>query len=133
MLVTIGATLVFQPARSRLERLADRLAYGRRAGAYEVLRDLGAASERTAYLADIGPSLADAVKAGMGAAWARGLVKGGTAEEEVVLASIGEVGGSPALSAPLIRGEQPFGRVEGGPRLPGAFNGPHPQILWSIE
>jgi signal transduction histidine kinase len=132
ILVTIGATLVFQPARSRLERLADRLAYGRRAGAYEVLRDLGAASERTADLADIGPSLADAVKAGMGAAWARVLVKGGTPEEEVVLASIGEVGGSPALSAPLIRGDELVGRIECGPRLAGAFNDRDREILMTI-
>jgi hypothetical protein len=103
ILVTIGATLVFQPARSRLERLADRLAYGRRAGAYEVLRDFGAASERTPDLADIGPGLADAVKAGMGAAWARVMVTGGTSED-VLLASAGEGGGPPALSAPLIGG-----------------------------
>ena len=58
VLATIAATVLFQPARARLVRLADRLAYGRRAGAYEVLRDFGAATEGTIDVNDIGPRLA---------------------------------------------------------------------------
>jgi len=132
VLVTIIATLLFQPARSRLERLADRMAYGQRSGAYEMLRDFGARTERTLDFAEIGPRLANAARAGMGARWAQVLVNRGPWREEVVLASSGEVNGQPALAAPLIRGEEVVGRIECGPRTAGAFNERDGEILAAL-
>lgn len=45
--LTVGATLVFQPARLHLERLADRFVFGRRGSPVEALRSLGDAIGET--------------------------------------------------------------------------------------
>lgn len=126
VLATIAATLAFQPARSRLERLADRVAYGRRAGAYELLRDFGAATERTLDVEEIGPRLAEAARAGLRARWARVLFR------SEVLAQAGEAAGSPALSAPLVRDGQEVGRIEAGPRTEGGYGARDAEVLATL-
>ena len=47
VLLTILATLAFQPARRRLEALADRWVFGERLGGYELLTRFGATLEET--------------------------------------------------------------------------------------
>jgi hypothetical protein len=71
ILVAIAATIVFQPARVWLERVAGRLVFGRRLGGYELLRDLGDAFDRTLELESAGPLLAIAVAEGLQANWVR--------------------------------------------------------------
>jgi len=132
VLVTIAVTLVFQPVRAQLERLADRLAYGRRASAYELLRDFGAATERTLDVAEIGPRLADAARIGLGARWAQVLVYDPTGGPGVVLGSSGDVVGPPTLTAPLTRGTLDAGWIECGPRADGAFRGRDRELLVTL-
>ena len=66
-LVAVG----FQPARSRLQRLANRLVYGDRATPYEVLSDFSARIASTNPSEDILPSMVRLVAAATGAAEAR--------------------------------------------------------------
>jgi signal transduction histidine kinase len=133
VLVTIAATLLFQPARTRLERLADRVAYGRRAGAYELLRDFGAATERTLDVNEIGPRLADAARQGMGARWARVVVREEPSTGQLlVLGSSGDVNGSAVLVAPLVRGEEDVGAIECGPKLNGDYRSRDREVLFTL-
>jgi len=133
VLVTIAATLFFQPARTRLEKLADRLAYGKRAGAYELLRDFGAATQRTLDVNEIGPRLADAARQGMGARWARVVVRDeSSTEQRVVLGTSGDVHGSAVLVAPLLRGEQEAGAIECGPKLEGDYGSRDHEVLSTL-
>ncbi|MBO0681616.1 MAG: GAF domain-containing sensor histidine kinase [Candidatus Dormibacteraeota bacterium] len=127
VVVTIGATIVFQPARRRLETLADRLAYGRRAGAYELLRDFGAATQQTLEVTEIGPRLAGAAREGMGAQWALVLVG-----DSSVLGVSGEVNGPAALSAPIVRREERIGAVECGPRMDGGYTRRDAEVLSTL-
>jgi signal transduction histidine kinase len=131
VLVTILAALLFQPARERLERLADRLAYGRRASAYEVLRDFGASIERTADFSVIGPQLVEAARAGLGARWSRVLIEahGG---ERALLAAAGEASGQMMLWAPLLRADEVVGRIECGPKAEGSYSNRDEEVLATL-
>lgn len=59
VLLTIAAAVLFQPARRRLERLADRWIFGRRMTGYELLSRFGAALEQTVDLEELLPRLAE--------------------------------------------------------------------------
>lgn len=133
VVVTLAATLLFQPARSGLERLADRVAYGRRAEAYEVLRDFGAATEHAIDVGEIGPRLADAARRGMGARWARVVVDGvSTRTPELVLGLSGSFDGPIALAAPLVHRNQPIGAIECGPKLEGGYTERDAEVLRTL-
>ncbi len=66
VLLTILATLAFQPARRRLEALADRWVFGERLGGYELLARFGATLEETFDPEDLFARLADTVRRGLG-------------------------------------------------------------------
>jgi signal transduction histidine kinase len=59
--LTVVATLLFQPARRRLEALADRFVFGRRDSALEALQTFGAAMGETSRSSDVGEELAHVV------------------------------------------------------------------------
>jgi signal transduction histidine kinase len=66
VIATAIVALAFQPIRTRLQRLADRLVYGRRASPYEVLSEM---SRRVAeaYGEDLLPRMAQVLAQGTGA------------------------------------------------------------------
>jgi signal transduction histidine kinase len=68
--------LAFQPVRARLQRLADRLAYGRRATPYEALAALGRRMSETIpsakVLTDTARALCDAIGVRSASIWLRG-------------------------------------------------------------
>ena len=70
LLATAVVALAFQPLRSRVVRLADRLAYGRRAVPYEALADLGRDLQQAPGPEDLLRNVAHAVVEATGARWA---------------------------------------------------------------
>jgi len=68
---TILVTLVFQPARCALERLADRWVFGQRLGGYELLTRFGATLEGSVDASELGPRLAAMVRQGLNVQWVR--------------------------------------------------------------
>lgn len=69
--IAVGATLIFQPARQRLERVADRRVFGVRADPARLVARLGAALEETVELERLLPRMADTLQEGLGLRWAR--------------------------------------------------------------
>ena len=59
--------VAFQPARDRARRLADRLAYGRRATPYEVLAEFSERMSESYATEDVLPRMAEILRAGTGA------------------------------------------------------------------
>jgi signal transduction histidine kinase len=109
--LTVGATLLFQPARSRLERAADRWVFGTRTDPAHLVSRLGATLEGTVELESLLPRMADTLQEGLGLTWARvrldPLAAGddrGAAEEE------------PALTVPIELDGERLGVVECGSR-----------------
>jgi len=71
VLLAIAAALLFQPARRRLERLADRLVFGHRLSGYELISQLGVRLQTGAAPEDVAGNVAGAVQAGLRAKWVR--------------------------------------------------------------
>lgn len=123
VLLAVGATLLFQPAQRRLERLADRWVFGARLDGYEVLARFGAMLEASPGPADLLPRLATAVRDGLGLRWARvclGLVSADHSLPTAGAAGIrpGDVA-EPALVVPLVHAGSVLGRIECGARRDG--------------
>ncbi|HEY7594437.1 MAG TPA: sensor histidine kinase, partial [Actinophytocola sp.] len=109
VVLTIVAAVAFQPLRARLERLADRFAFGERVNRYELLTTFGARLEQTVDLADLLPRLADTVQKGLAARWVRVTLPEANA-------AVGEPAGEPALRVALERGGEVAGHIECGPK-----------------
>ncbi len=71
VLLTLVATLLFQPVRSRLEGLADRWVFGERVSGYDLLIRLGASLRETVGVEELLPRLAATIRAGLGLRWVR--------------------------------------------------------------
>ncbi|HZB97215.1 MAG TPA: histidine kinase, partial [Candidatus Sulfotelmatobacter sp.] len=67
ILATALVAVAFQPLRERLQRVANRLVYGRRATPYEVLSDLAARMAETVARDELLPRMARALAEGTGA------------------------------------------------------------------
>ncbi|HEX6446040.1 MAG TPA: sensor histidine kinase [Streptosporangiales bacterium] len=68
VLATIAVAVAFQPVRSRVQRLANRLVYGRRATPYEVLSDFASRMAVTYTTGELLPRLARTVSESLGGA-----------------------------------------------------------------
>ncbi len=115
VLVTILVSVAFQPVRGRLESLADRVVFGRRANRYEVLQEFGASLEQSIGVAELLPRVAEAVEVGLGAPWVRVSVRAADpVSSSPARAEAGTVVGEPALSHDVRRGDEVVGVIECG-------------------
>jgi signal transduction histidine kinase len=129
VLLTILATLLFQPARRRLERLADRLVFGPRLSGYELISQLGVRLQSNVAAEDVAGSVAGAVQAGLGASWVRVTLN---RPEPTPVAAAGAASSEAAtaeLSAPLVHGDQVIGVIECGPKLEGGYEAGDQELL----
>ncbi|HET9781300.1 MAG TPA: GAF domain-containing sensor histidine kinase [Candidatus Dormibacteraeota bacterium] len=121
VVLAIVATLLFQPARRRLETLADRLVFGRRLTGYELISQLGVRLQSTVAAEDVAGSVAKAVQAGLGASWVRVTLN---RPEPVPIASAGvlpSAAPTAEISAPLMHDDLTVGVIECGPKLEGRY------------
>jgi signal transduction histidine kinase len=121
LMVTVLATVVVAPVRRWLERLADRLIFGRRLSGYQLIAGLGARLESIPATGEVGDVVAEQVRAGLGLQWARVILD--EAIDPVTGAS-GKVPEQPVPAAlvPLVVGDVTVGAIECGPRLRGPFS-----------
>jgi signal transduction histidine kinase len=140
VLVTVVATLAFQPVRRRLERLANRWVFGEPANRYELLAAFGADLERTLSLDDLLPRLAGTVQRGLAASWARISVTQGWGEYAVLVprAAAGnepEAEAEPTLSSPLLvaGSSTAVGVIECGPRREGTYSDQDRSLLETLS
>jgi signal transduction histidine kinase len=121
VLLTILVTLVFQPARRRLEALADRWVFGPRLTGYELISQLGIRLQSTVAAEDVTGSVAGAVRTGLGASWVRVTLNRPGSAPVATAGSNPPMDAQPALSAPLVHGEQLIGMIECGAKLEGRY------------
>jgi signal transduction histidine kinase len=119
VLVTIAATMLFQPARRRLERLADRLVFGERISGYALIGDFGSALEAAVPPAVLAPRLAETVHRGLDARWASVWILGPDATYAELVGASGDITTPPTLVAELTAAGEPVGWLLCGPRLRG--------------
>jgi signal transduction histidine kinase len=129
VLLAIVATLLFQPARRRLEGLADRLVFGHRITGYELISRLGVRLQSTVAAEDVAGSVANAVREGLGASWVRVTLN---RPEPTPIATAGYEPTEPAsaeLSAPLVHGDRVVGVIECGPKVEGRYDAADQELV----
>jgi signal transduction histidine kinase len=128
VLLAIAAALLFQPARRRLERLADRLVFGHRLSGYELISQLGVRLQTTAAPEDVAGSVAAAVQAGLRARWVRVTLN---RPHPTPVANAGNAGSGETalLSAPLIHDGHTIGVIECGPKVEGSYQEADQELL----
>jgi signal transduction histidine kinase len=122
VLLAVGATLLFQPAQRKLERLADRWVFGARLDGYEVLTRFGSMLETSPGPADLLPRLAVAIRDGLALQWARVRLDVAASAEMPTAGAAGialDDPVQPALVVPLTHAGSVLGRIECGERRDG--------------
>ena len=112
VVAALFAATLFQPARSYLERLADRWVFGNRVDPTLVISELGATLSETPDLAELLPRMARALEDGLGLEWARVRLRGSPASP---------TGPAAELSVPIILDGEELGKVECGPKTAGPW------------
>lgn len=132
VLLAIVATLLFQPARRRLEALADRLVFGPRLSGYELISQLGIRLQTAAPAEDVAGSVARAVRTGLGARWVRVTLD---KPHSTPVAVAGEVPLGDVvcqMSAPLVQGDRIIGVIECGPKVEGSYQPADQELLSTL-
>jgi signal transduction histidine kinase len=137
VLLTIIATQIFQPARQRLERLADRWVFGERISGYELLTRFGATLQGAFVLSELIPQVAATIRQGLGVAWVRVMLRQDTTDA-TTLEPAGAVGIglydplTATATVPLVYGGEELGRIECGPKLDGRLDAKDHELLTTL-
>jgi signal transduction histidine kinase len=120
--LTVLATLLFQPARARLERLADRWVFGAKADPTRVIARLGAALANTYDLEELLPRMAATLKDGLGLDWARVLLEPTRSIDDL----------TPVFIVPIVLDDERLGVVECGSRAGGALTDEEKDVVATL-
>jgi signal transduction histidine kinase len=131
VLVTILATVAFQPIRSAVERFASRLVYGERLTGYQAVSRLGVSLEEAAHPEQAAYLLAATVRQALDARWARVVIEGANPSQATDGSGDRSAAGA-MLTAPLVYGEEVVGRVECGPRSEGHYRQRDEELLFTL-
>ncbi len=130
--LAIAAALVFQPARRRLEQLADHLVFGHRLSGYELISELGLRLQTTSAPEDAAGSVAAAVKAGLGARWVRVALNRPHPTRVATAGNAPSAEAAAQLSAPLIHDDHVIGVIECGPKIEGNYEAADEELLKNL-
>jgi signal transduction histidine kinase len=103
--------VTFQPVRRAARALADRLVYGRRASAYEVLTEFSGRVGETYATEDVLPRMAQILGKGAGATSARVLVRIGSDLRTVAAWPDGAASGAEERSVPVVHQGEELGAL----------------------
>ncbi len=131
--LAIAAAWAFQPARRRLERLAERWVFGERLSHYEVVTRFGDALEEVGDLDGLLPKLADTVRLGLGVRFARVRLD---PPPELPNAQMPQAqsgtGTEPELVIGLVHHGIQVGAIECGPKRQGPFTTADTRLLATL-
>jgi signal transduction histidine kinase len=130
IIATLVATVLFQPARKALERVADRVVYGARLEGLELIRALGTQLEETGDQADLARHVTETVRAALDARWVRIVLTG--PEGALTAAEAGQVSGAGDLCVPLRSRDADVGRIECGPKREGEYRDSERELLLTL-
>jgi signal transduction histidine kinase len=128
--LAVAATLAAEPVRRRLDRLLERLVFGRRVSAPELIAGLGARLETTAGL-DIPDAVAADVRGGLRATWVRVELHEGGGLVVGIAGAVPE-GSAPSLAVVLTLGGEEVGEIACGPRWDAPYSKADEHLLESL-
>jgi signal transduction histidine kinase len=113
VVLTVVIAILFQPARVRLQALADRWVFGARPTNYEAVTAFGATVEQAAEPTQLLPPLVETVRRATRLTWVSVSLDDGS------IATSGSVSGEPVLRLPIGVGEEHVGEIVCGPKVQG--------------
>lgn len=127
IVLTVVIALVFQPARRRLQAVADRWVFGVRPSKYETVTEFGETIEQSGDPTELLPQLVDTIRNALDLTWVEAELDDGTS------AGTGDRGGGEAeLTVPIRAGEESFGDIECGPKTEGALDDDERQLVRTL-
>jgi signal transduction histidine kinase len=126
VVVTVLVAVLFQPARRRLQAVADRWVFGARPSKYEAVTEFGVTVEQAAEPTELLPQLVETIQRAIRLRWAKAILDDGTQAET------GLVAGEPALRVPLGAGDERIGEIVCGPKAEGAIQEDEIQLVRTL-
>lgn len=127
VVLTVVIALAFQPARRRLQLVADRWVFGARPSKYEAVTEFGETLEQASDPTELLPQLVDTIRNALRLAWARAYLDDGS------IAATGDTDESdPALTVPIRAAEETFGSIECGPKTEGTLDHDEKQLVRTL-
>ncbi|MER7471545.1 sensor histidine kinase, partial [Micromonospora sp. NPDC000018] len=124
--LAVGVTLVFQPVRNRLEALAERLVFGVRPTAAELLAETSATLDSMTEPSSQLQHLAHVARSALATTWVAVELEDGTR------AVADEGSGPPALTVPIMSDGAVTGRLSCGPKIEGRITDRDRSLLLAL-
>jgi signal transduction histidine kinase len=126
VVLTVVVAILFQPARRRLQALADRWVFGARPTKYEAVTDFGVTIERATEPSDLLPRLVETIRRAIRLTWVTVSLDDGSR------AMAGSVIGEPVLRVPLGAGGEQVGEIVCGPKAEGRLGDDEIQLVRTL-
>ncbi|MDX1468150.1 MAG: histidine kinase [Acidimicrobiia bacterium] len=126
VVLTVVIALLFQPARQRLQVVADRWVFGQRPSKYEAVTGFSETLERSADPRELLPHLVDTIQRALDLEWATATLDDGSHAE------VGNVVGSPAFTVSIGSEEDRIGSIECGPKVEGSVADDEVQLVRTL-
>lgn len=123
IVLTVVIALLFQPARRRLQVVADRWVFGARPTKYEAVTGFGETLEQSSDPTELLPQLVETIQKALRLRWVSAWLDDGAS------ARTGDDTGEPDLSVPIGTGEGKIGAIECGPKIEGSLDDGEIQLV----
>jgi signal transduction histidine kinase len=126
VVLTVVIAILFQPARRRLQAVADRWVFGARPTKYEAVTDFGVTIEQATEPSELLPRLVETIKSAIRLSWVTVSLDDGSR------AKTGAVAGEPILRVPLGAGGEQVGEIVCGPKTEGRLGDEEVQLVRTL-
>jgi signal transduction histidine kinase len=126
VVLTVVIAILFQPARHRLQALADRWVFGARPTKYEAVTGFGVTIEQATEPTELLPRLVETIKKAIRLNWVTVSLDDGSRAES------GVVTGEPVLRVPLGAGDEQVGEIVCGPKSQGRLADEEIQLVRTL-
>ncbi len=126
VVLTVFVALLFQPARLRLQTVADRWVFGARPSKYEAVTEFGSTIEQAVEPSELLSQLVETIRKVLRLKWVKVIIDDGTQF------ATGGVADEPALRMPLGAGDEQIGEIVCGPKSEGVIQEDEIQLIRTL-
>ena len=126
VVLTVVIAILFQPARRRLQAVADRRVFGARPTKYEAVTDFGVTIEQATEPSELLPRLVETIRRALRLTWVTASLDDGARAES------GDVTGESVLRVPLGAGDEQVGEIVCGPKTEGRLGDDDIQLVRTL-
>lgn len=116
VVLTVVVAVLFQPARRKLQLVADRWVFGVRPTKYEAMAEFGETIEHSSDPTELLPRLVETIRKAIRLEWVRATLDDGSEAE------VGKPDGPSVLRVPIGTGVEEVGLIECGPKVNGSID-----------